>query len=239
MKFQWNTGASDASPTWNDFLLGTAGYEMRLCNTGQDPSNNTPSVSWPIFPHPSSVVVIPELHLYQSDASGFKVTTYDGTTAHYMQERLSWDALGTFASAPIISVWKDATFPAANPGVQPGVGDGSSIVNGSADTGNTSYWKMNRYGFGVDPSGVQQTPSANAAGTLTASSGVNGAATPNSNNWLNNWQSLQATTQFLQDGAIPKATTAGFWYGMHVVYTGPNLVGGLLLPILGVQYTWV
>lgn len=139
--------------------------------------------------------MIPEMWCYfGSDASGGqKLTTYDGTSAHYMQWRINWDATGTFASAPIISAWKDSTLPAASPGTQPGTGDGSAFVNGqSTDTSNTSYIKANAYGYGVDASGSQQTPASNAAGTLTVSSGTAGAVSPGTGAWLATWQSLQA-----------------------------------------------
>jgi hypothetical protein len=174
---------------------------------------------------------------FTADTTGTKINTYDGTSAHYMQVRISWDNLGTFASAPIISCWANNTYPAASPGTQ-GTSDGSAVVNGHAtDTSSTSYLKANAYGFGF--SGSQQTPAANAAGTLAVTTGSAGAATTSTGAFLATWQSLQAATQWIADGAIPTAVTAGLWYIVLSLWTGPNMTGGTLLPVFGFQYSWV
>ena len=241
LKFQANTGTSDASPTFTDILLSTANYEIRMCASGAG-AGNIASAAWPIYTRPASTGVVPECWAYlgSDNSGGLKVTTYDGTTAHYKQFLVSWDALGTFAGAPIISAWKDNTYPAASPGTQPTPGDGSAIVNGqSSDTSSTSYLKANAYGFGVDTGGTQQTPSANAGGTLAVTSGTAGAVSPATGAWLATWQSLQAATNYIQDGVTPKATTAGLWYFLISLFTGPNMQGGVLLPQLGFQYLWV
>lgn len=241
IKLQVNTGTSDASPTFTDFTTA-ANYELRFCASGAG-AGNIASASWPAFLKPTSgTAVIPELWAYlgSDNSGGSKVTTYDATSAHYKQILVSWDNLGTFASAPLISCWKDNTLPAASAGTQPGTGDGSSIVNGHAtDTSSTSYLKANFYGQGLTAGGSQQTPSSNAGGTLAVTSGTAGAVSPGSAAWLATWQSLQALTQYIQDGATPQATTAGLWYGVLALYTGVNMTGGTLLPILGFQYTWV
>lgn len=241
LKSQFNSGASDASPTWTDILFGTANHEMRLCASGAG-GGSIASASWPTYTKPGSVGVIPEMWCYtgSDNSGGAKLTTYDGTSAHYMQWRVNWDNTGTFAAAPILSAWKDNTLPAAVPGTQPGTGDGSSYVNGqSTDTSNTSYIKANAYGYGVDTGGTQQTPASNAAGTLTATSGTAGAVNPGTGAWLATWQSLQAATQYIQDAVTPKATTSGFWYTVFAWYVGPNQTGGTLVPVLGYQYVWV
>jgi len=241
LKMQGNTGTSDASPTFTDILLNTANYELRMCAAAAG-AGNIASAPWPSYPRPGSVGVVPECWVYlgSDNSGGLKITTYDGTTAHYKQFTISWDALGTFAGAPIISAWKDNTYPAASPGTQPSPGDGSAIVNGqTSDTSNTSYLKANAYGFGVDTGGTQQTPSANAGGTLAATSGTAGAVSPATGAWLAVWQSLQSATQYIQDGVTPKATTAGLWYFLLSLFAGPNLQGGVLLPVVGLQYLWV
>ncbi len=240
-KSQTNAGASvsDASPTWVDMPFATANNELRLCGAGAGAAG-TGSAAWPTYLRPGSVGVIPEMWAFTADTTGLIMKTYDGTTAHYMQWRLNWDALGTFASAPIISAWKDSSLSAASPGTQPGTGDGSAFVNGqSSDTSSTSYIKANAYGYGVDTGGSQQTPSGNAGGTLAATSGTAGAVSPATGAWLATWQSLQAATQWIADAVIPKALTAGFWYVVLAFYTGPNMTGGTLLPVLGCQYTWI
>lgn len=241
-KFQVNTGTSDASPTFTDVLAATANYELRLCSTGAG-NGTTASASWfSILKPTSGTAVIGELWAYLgSDASGgLKVSTYDGTSAHYKQFLLNWDNTGTYASAPIVSAWANNTLPAASPGSQPGTGDGSSFINGHAtDTSSTSYIKANFYGQGLTSGGSQQTPASNAGGTLTVTSGTAGAATPGSAAWLATAQSMQAGTQYIQNGGIPQATTAGLWYGILAFFMGVNMTGGTLLPVLGWQYTWV
>lgn len=225
-------------------LFATSSYELRICASGAG-AGNIASASWPIYPRPGSVTAIPEMWGYfgSDNSGGSKLTTYDGTSAHYMQWRVNWDNTGTFAAANVLSAWKDNTLPAASPGTQPAStsgGDGSSFVNGqSSDTSSTSYIKINAYGSGVTAAGSQETPAANAAGTLTATSGTAGAATPSAASWLATWQSAQAATQFIQGPVTPKATTSGFWYVVFAFYTGPNQTGGTLVPVLGFQYQWV
>ena len=247
LKTQTNSG-TDASPTWTDLPFGTANNELRLCASGAGAAG-TASASWPTFLRPAAVQLIPELWAFTADTTGLKIATYDGSSianliTHYMQWRINWDAFGTFASAPILSAWKDATLPAASPGTQPPAtsgGDGSSFVNGHAtDTSNLSYIHANAYGYGVDTGGTQQTPASQAGGTLAAAShSASGAASPGTGAWLATWQDLQAATNWIADGVTPKATTAGYWYIVLAFFTGPNMTGGTLLPVLGMQYTWV
>lgn len=239
LKIQANSG-TDASPVWNDVLFGTANYELRLCATGAG-ANNIASASWPVYQRPASAGVIPEMWAYvgSDNSGGIKVATYDGTSAHYMQIRISWDNTGTYAAAPVISAWKDSTLPAASAGTQPGTGDGSVFVNGSSDTSNTSYIKANFYGVGLTSGGVQQTPSGNAGGTLAATSGTAGAVSPGSAAWLTTWQSLQASLQYIQNASIPQAVTAGLWYGVFAFFIGPAATGGALVPVISYQYQWV
>jgi hypothetical protein len=241
LKTQTNAGASvtDASPTWVDMPFGTANNELRICGSGAGAAG-TASASWPTFLRPGATAVWPEMWAFTADTTGLKMATYDGTTAHYMQWRINWDNTGTFASAPIISAWGDNTLAAASPGTQPGAQSGSPFVNGqSSDTSSTSYIKGNAYGYGVDTGGTQQTPGSNAGGTMAVTTGTAGAVSPGTGAWLATWQSLQALTQYIQDGVTPKATTSGFWYVVLAFWTGPNMSGGTLLPVLGFQYTWV
>jgi len=70
-------------------------------------------------------------------------------------------------------------------------------------------------------------------------SGTAGAVSPATGAWLATWQSLQSSSQYIQDGVTPKATTAGLWYFVIALFTGPNIQGGVLLPVIGLQYLWV
>ncbi len=240
---QVNTGASDASPTWSDELFGTSGYELRANQSGNGATSSTASASWPSVLKPSSgTSLLNQLWGFTADTSGAQITTYDGTGAHYNQERINWDNTGSFASAPLISAWKDSTLPAASPGTQPSPtsgGDGSSIVNGtSGDTGNTSYLKGVVYGVGVTSGGAADNPSSNYGTNPSATTGTAGAVTSSAGAW-SGWQSLQAATQWLANGATPHATTAGTWNFLLALYIGANMTGGTLVPVVGFQYQWV
>ncbi len=249
LKLQANTGTSPAgegsgTATWTDVLFGTAGYELRAALSGGSQTTSTASASWPSILKPASgTTLIDRMYAFSADTTGLQVTNYDGTTAHYLQFRINWDNTGTFNSAPIISAWKDNTLPAASPGTQNSAttgGDGSSIINGtSGETSSTSCLKLNAYGQGLTSGGVQQTPAANAAGTLSATAGTAGAVTPGSAAWLATWQSAQAATQWIANGGTPQAVTAGLWYFVAALYIPAGLTGGTLLPVLAFQYTWI
>lgn len=236
IKLQANTG-TDASPVWSDFLFGTAGYELRFCSVGAGTAS-TPSASWPTFPHPIEVVVVPEAWLFTSDTSGTKITVYDGTGAHYNQFRISADNTGTLASAPTFSAYADNTFPADSPGTQPGSPNTSSaVINGSSETGNTSYLKAAFYGVGLTSGGVADNPSSNYGTNPTATSGTAGALTTSQGAW-SGWTSLQGTDQYIANGQTPKATTAWTWNFLLSLMAGPLEEGGVLTPVLALEYSY-
>lgn len=245
IKIQCNTGSGAAgegsgSATWSDFLFGgSAGAnELRFCASGAGGAS-TASASWPYYTLPGSTGQVPEAWIFSADTTGLKCTTYDGTASHYLQFRFSWDNTGTFASAPSFTLYSDTSHAAASPGTQPGAQSGSPIVNGHAtDTTSTSYMKANAYGYGY--SGGQQTPSANAGGTLSVTVGTAGSVSPATGAWLSTWQSLQSSTQYITDAVIPNATTAGLWYVVLALYSGPNMATSAgMLPVLTLSYTYV
>jgi hypothetical protein len=250
LKLQANTGAGAAgegsgSATWTDVLFGTSGYELRAALSGGSQTTSTASASWPSILKPASgTTLIDKMYAFSADTTGLAITTYDGTTAHYLQFRINWDNTGTFNSAPIISAWKDNTLPAASPGTQNSAtvgGDGSSIINGTAgESGSFSLLKANAYGQGLTSGGSQQTPAANAAGTETVNGhSAAGAATPGSAAWLATWEDLQAATDWIANGGIPQAVTAGLWYLTLILRIAAGMTGGILLPVIGFQYTWI
>jgi hypothetical protein len=241
LKMDVNTGTSDASPTWTSIAFGTSGNELRAALSTGSQTTSTASASWPSITKPTSgTTLINKLYAFTADTTGFVITGGDGTGTHYNVFRINWDAVGTFAAAPIISAWKDNTYPAASPGTQPGAGsgDGSGIVNGSSDTSNTSYIKATAYGNGVTAAGAADNPSSNMGSNPTATNGSAGAVTTTNATW-SAWQSLQSTSQYIQNGVTPKATTAGTWNFLMAEYIGVNLTGGVLLPVLGISYSWI
>lgn len=244
---QYNNAATDAGAVWTGTALTFAGgspnNELRFSSSTTPPASgaNTSATNWPYVTRPGSVGVVNQAWAIVTDgSSGAQIQTYDGTSAHYMQFRWNWDVNGTFAAAPQFGAFGDSTHTPISAGTQPGGQSGSPIVNGQVtDTGSTSYLKANAFGYGVDAAGAQQTPAANAAGTLTASSNsVNGGASPTTGAWLAVWQDLQGFTHYILDGVVPKAATAGFWYFLLSLWTGPNMSTGTLLPVITLQYSY-
>jgi hypothetical protein len=241
LKLQVNSGTSDASPTWTDALFGTAGYELRAGLSSGSQTTSTSSSAWPSITKPSSgTLLIDKMYAFSADTTGHTITTYDGTGSHYNQCRINADNTGTLAAAPIISAWRNNTYPSASPGTQPiaGSGDGSGIINGSSDTSNTSYLKAVAYGVGLTSGGTADNPSSNMGSNPTATSGSAGASSPSQGAW-GSWTSLQAATQYIQNAGTPQAATAWTWNFLIALYLGANLTGGTLLPVLGISYSWI
>jgi len=241
LKLQCNTGASDSSATWTDILFGTSGYELRAALSTGSQTPSTSSASWPSITKPTSgVLLINKLYGFTADTTGYAITGGDGTGSHYNVFRISWDNVGTFGSAPIISAWKDNTYPSASPGTQPtaGSGDGSGVINGCSDTSNTSHIKAVAYGVGMTSGGTADNPSANMGSNPTATSGSAGASSPAQGSW-GSWTSLQSATQYIQNSTTPKAVTAATWNFLLALYISAGLTGGVLLPTLGLNYTWI
>ncbi len=87
---------------------------------------------------------------------------------------------------------------------------------------------------------MQDTPNANAGGTLAVTTGTAGAVSPPvTPAWLATWQSLQSATQWITGAVTNQALFAGFLYIVLSFWTGPGMTGGLLMPVLYFQYTWV
>jgi hypothetical protein len=240
LKLQVNTGASDASPTWTDILFGTAGYELRAALAAGSQTTSTASASWPSILKPtSSTTLIDKMYAFTADTTGFVITGGDSTGAHRNVYRINWDNTGTFASAPIISAWKDNTYPAASAGTQTSPGDGSNIINGtSGETSSTSALKGVAYGVGLTSGGSTDNPGSNYGTNPTATSGSAGAQVPVLATW-GSWQSLQSATQYIQNAQTPQAATAGTWNFLLALYLAAGMTGGTLLPVVGFQYTWI
>lgn len=240
IKLQANTGASDASPTWTDMLFGTSGYELRAALSSGSQTTSTASAAWPSILKPTSgTTLIDKMYAFTADTTGFVVTGGDSTGSHYNVYKVNWDNLGTFGNAPIISAWKDNTYPTASPGTQPGVGDGTSVINGtSGESSSTSLLKGVAFGVGLTSGGAADNPGSNMGSNPSATSGSAGASSPAQGAW-GSWQSLQSATQFIQNAGTPKATTAGTWNFLLALYLAASMTGGTLLPVLGVQYTWI
>jgi hypothetical protein len=240
-----NTAANDAAtPVWTTQVApgGVSGAnEIRWCASGAGGSS-TSSSNWPGFQRPASVQAVPELWACTANTTCAKVNTYDGTNSNARQFRWDFDANGTPVSPFQMSAFATTALPTPTAGSQPSSpsSDGSGIVNGQAsDTSSTAYLKGNAYGVGLTNGGSQQTPSAGTTGTLAATSGTAGSVTPGASAWLATFQSLQGWTQYILSGDTAKATTAGYWYFVLALYSGPNLcLGSNIGPVIVNQYNY-
>ena len=72
----------------------------------------------------------------------------------------------------------------------------------------------------------------------SVTSGSAGASTPAQGNW-GAWQSLQSATQYIQNAGTPQAATAGSWNMLMTSYICAGMTGGVLLPVVGLSYSWI
>lgn len=244
INLQYNTG-TDGAPTWTGTAIafgGSAGAnELRWANSTSGAGAATASANWPYYSRPAATQAVNQAWAFTADTTGSQIATYDGTNGKANVLRWNWDAVGTFAAAPQFSAFGDNTHTAPVAGTQPGAQSGSPIVNGQVtDTSNHSYLKINAFGFGVDASGTQQTPAAGSVGTNPTATTQNaaGAVSPATGAWLTTWQDAQGWLDYILDGAVPKATTAGFWYWTMILFVGPGMSTGTLLPCITFQYSY-
>lgn len=226
-------GGTDASPVWTGTAITFAGSsganEIRFAPTGGGQTTSTPSASWPLATKPpSGTAVFQEAWAFVTDTGG-KKTTYTGDNTVARVFRWNWDASGTFASAPQWSAFDNTSHPNPSPGTQP------SIVNGSADTSNTSYMKGNSYGrAGVD------TPAAGSAGSNPSATtrNITGSVSPGNTAWLTTWQDLQGFTAYIINSATPPTLAVGTWYFTLVLFYGANISATTYTFCITIQYTW-
>lgn len=220
-----NTG-TNGTPTWT--AIGGASTETRWNDqTGQ---TAVASASWPATLRPASTQAVPYQYAYTADAVGLLVLGGAFSNANYNQNRWNWDAVGTFASAPIATAYPTTAHGAVTRN------DGS-VLGGSADTGGTarSYLKGNAFGR-VDSAGA---PAAAAANAPVVTDGATGVLTPAAGaNWLTNYQGLQGDNDYIQFPSTPAATAADTWHLMLALFMGPGMNTGMLTWQISLKYTW-
>lgn len=234
----YNSG-TDASPSWTGTALaqsGSAGAnEVRFAKSGTGATTSTASASWPLATKPSSGTdVYNQAYAFTTDTSG-TLTTYTGDNTVANMFRISFSNDGTLASAPQVSFFDSSAHTTPTPGTQP------SIVNGSTDTSNRSYMKMNFYGPGAAASGsTQYTPSAGSVGAApTATTGTTGAVTTSTTgSWISNWQDGQGWLDYVVAGVTPQATFAFYWYFVLALFFGANMSPAMYSFTLTLQYTF-
>lgn len=236
MRFQMNTG-TNATPVWTSVPASGAGTGQELRFSDLSTQGAVASASWPYMTRPGATAGVDYLYVFTADTTslGYLGTTSNTPVAfangNYRALRLDWDALGTFASAPIFTAYPTTAHGAVSRG------DGSLLGGHATDTGGTarSYLKGNAFGR-VDSAGV---PAAAPANAPVVTDGATGSLAPTAGaNWLTNYQGLQGDNDFITAPFTPAALTADQWSLMLRLFTGPNELTGTHTPVLSCKYTF-
>jgi hypothetical protein len=228
-----NTG-SQGTPTWTSVLA--AGREVRFSDVSTV-SLTTPSASWPFVTRPASGTSgVDYAYAATADAVLLGVLGSAGaptafTNASYLQYRWNWDAVGTFASAPIFTAYPTTAHGAISRG------DGTILGGHATDTGATarSYLKGNAFGR-VTSAGA---PAAAPANAPVVTDGATGSLAPTAGaNWLTNYQGLQGDNDFITAPFTPAATAADQWNVMMRLFMGVSETPGTYTPQASLKYTW-
>jgi hypothetical protein len=218
--------------------IGGANTEARWSDSSGQ--TNVASASWPAMIRPASTQIVSFLYAFSADATGEGVYSAAGTTPaafskdDYLQGRWNWDAVGTFASAPIFTAYD--TTAHTTPSARGGTSD--NILSGNAtDTGATarSYMKANLWGR-VTSAGA---PAAGPSNAPVVTDGTTGSVGPTAGaNWMANFQGLMADIDFITFPNTPAATTAGTQHMEIALFTGPNMGPKTYTPVITLKYTW-
>jgi hypothetical protein len=221
-----------ASPSYVD-VLG-ANREVRWHDTSTV-SLTTPSASWPYVTRPTSGTAGID-YAYAATADTTLEGIYSGAgtapaafaNGDYLWGRWNWDAVGTFASAPIFTAYPTTAHGSISRG------DGSLLGGHASDTGATarSYLKANALG---------QVGAATAApsNAPTVTDGSTGSVSPTAgNNWLTNYQGLMGDSDYISFPSTPAATTAAVWHAICRLFTGANMTPGTYANTLSLRYTY-
>jgi hypothetical protein len=236
-KLQVNSG-SQGTPTWTDVPAAGAGTGQELRFSDLANQGAVASASWPYMTRPATTQGVDYLYVFTADTTslgylgGGTNTPIAFSNANYNMARWNWDAVGTFASAPIFTAYPTTGHGAITRG------DGSLLGGHATDTGGTarSYLKGNAFGR-VTSAGA---PAAAPANAPVVTDGTTGSVSPTAGaNWLTNYQGLQGDNDYITAPFTPAATTADQWAVMFRLFTGPNMSPGTHVPVLSAKYTFV
>lgn len=200
-------------------------------------AGSTASASWPFMTRPGSTAAVPYLYVFSADTTSLGVlgtsssTPAAFTNANYLQARINFDAVGTFASAPILTAYPTTAHGAVTRG------DNSLLGGNTTDTGATarSYLKGNMFGRVV----TAGAPAAAPTNAPVVTDGTTGAVTPTAGaNWALNYQGLQSDNDYLQFPSTPAAATADNINIMLALFTGPGMSTGTYQNDLTVKYSY-
>lgn len=236
-RFQVNTG-TNASPVWTSVPASGAGTGQEIRFSDLSTQGATASASWPFTTRPTSGTSgVDYGYVFTADTTslGFlgtsSTTPTAFTNASYLQFRFDYDAVGTYASAPIFTAYPTTAHGAISRG------DGSILGGHASDTGGTarSYLKGNMFGR-VTSAGA---PAAAPSNAPTVTDGTTGAVNPTAGaNWLTNYQGLQGDNDWIAFPSTPAATTADQINLMIRMFMGANETPGTLVPVISWKYTY-
>ena len=236
LQIQANTG-TQATPVWSNVPAWGAGTGQELRFLDVNTAGATASASWPYMTRPAATAAVPYLYVFSADTTSLGVLGTTSTTpaaftnASYLQARINYDAVGSFASAPILTAYPTNAHAAVTRG------DNSLLGGNTTDTGATarSYLKANMFGRVV----TAGAPAAAPTNAPVVTDGTTGAVTPTAGaNWATNFQGLQGDNDWLQFPATPAATTADNINIMIALFTGPNQSTGTYANDVSVKYTF-
>lgn len=235
-RFQANTGTNGAA-VWTSVPASGAGTGQEIRFSDVSTAGAIASASWPFVTRPTSGTAgVDYAYVFTADTTslGFLGTTSTTptafTNASYLQARIDYDAVGTFASAPILTAYPSTAHGAVSRG------DGSLLGGHASDTGATarSYLKGNMFGR-VTSAGA---PAAAPGSAPVVTDGATGSVSPTAGaNWAA-WQGLQGDNDFLTFPSTPAATTADQINIMLRLFTGANMSPGTHIPTVAARYTW-
>jgi len=229
---------TQAAPVWVE-VGPTANHEVRWSDIATQ--KNVGSAAWPAMIRPGATTIVSYTYAFTADAVGNGFISNTGaidcpaySKDNYNWARWAWDALGSFASAPIFTAYlttAHAAITRQNP-------DGG-LLQGSADTkpgaSAFSYIKGNAFGR-VESGGA---PAAAPANAPVVTDGTVGSVSPTAGaNWLANFQSLMGDNDYITAPFTPAATTADKWYLHFALFTGPNMLPALYQVVMSLKYTW-
>jgi hypothetical protein len=233
-----NTG-TQAAPVWTSVL----GLNREVRWWDQSTAGATvPSATWLATIRPTSgTAIVSYTYAYPADASGglgFLGNTsavpaaYIANTTNYHFARWNWDAVGTFASAPIFTAYNTTAHAAPTVRNTPTGG----LLEGSTDTTNVSafsYLKGNAFGQ------VALAAIGTNLATPTVTAGTVGSVGPTAGaNWMTAFQSLMADLDYITAPFTPAPTAANFWSVHFALFTGVNMTPGTLVPVISMKYSF-
>jgi hypothetical protein len=223
---QLNTG-TQATPVWTTLNNGgTAGAnELRFSDLATQGA--VASASWPYTTRPgaTSAATYQYQYAFTADTTSLGYISTSSTTptawanANYNDKRWNWDNLGTFASAPIFTMYPTNAHGTVTRG------DNSPLGGNTTDTGATqrSYFKQNLFGR-VNTAGV---PAAAPTNAPVVTDGTTGTVSPTAGaNWLTNFQAAGGDLDYITAAATPAATTADSIAYMLMLFCGPGMSTG-------------